>query len=223
MPSRDAETTRQAGRRGRGRPAEASGWRRCSCTHYRKIRLCRLPVSFPTAFLQAVGKGALCRLFFSGSRQRAWQSAKPLQGSRQRLAVGKEVFADCKRQSAKTDRRQKWSDGTEFRAVGFADCPPLAVGKGLPSLPTAKERQSAKKLFPDCHVRQSAKSKSLPTAVPRQSAKIFLLLLFFIPVFFCGQYILFEISCSNLGPFYDILLYFIQLFYFLAFSRIVQI
>jgi len=178
-------------------------------THYRKIRLCRLPVSFPTAFLQAVGKGALCRLFFSGSRQRAWQSAKPLQGSRQRLAVGKEVFADCKRQSAKTDRRQKWSDGTEFRAVGFADCPPLAVGKGLPSLPTAKERQSAKKLFPDCHV--------------RQSAKIFLLLLFFIPVFFCGQYILFEISCSNLGPFYDILLYFIQLFYFLAFSRIVQI
>ena len=177
--------------------------------HYRKIRLCRLPVSFPTAFLQAVGKGALCRLFFSGSRQRAWQSAKPLQGSRQRLAVGKEVFADCKRQSAKTDRRQKWSDGTEFRAVGFADCPPLAVGKGLPSLPTAKERQSAKKLFPDCHV--------------RQSAKIFLLLLFFIPVFFCGQYILFEISCSNLGPFYDILLYFIQLFYFLAFSRIVQI
>jgi len=183
-------------------------WRLGSC-HYRKIRLCRLPVSFPTAFLQAVGKGALCRLFFSGSRQRAWQSAKPLQGSRQRLAVGKEVFADCKRQSAKTDRRQKWSDGTEFRAVGFADCPPLAVGKGLPSLPTAKERQSAKKLFPDCHV--------------RQSAKIFLLLLFFIPVFFCGQYILFEISCSNLGPFYDILLYFIQLFYFLAFSRIVQI
>jgi len=141
--------------------------------HYRKIRLCRLPVSFPTAFLQAVGKGALCRLFFSGSRQRAWQSAKPLQGSRQRLAVGKEVFADCKRQSAKTDRRQKWSDGTEFRAVGFADCPPLAVGKGLPSLPTAKERQSAKKLFPDCHV--------------RQSAKIFLLLLFFIPVFSVGS------------------------------------
>jgi len=84
--------------------------------------------------------------------------------------------------------------------------------------------------FPTAVKRQSA--KALPTAYSRQivcrlpphgSRQRFFFFGFLVPIFSCGLNILFQVQCTNLGPFDDILLYFIQLFYFLAFSRIVQI